>query len=1163
MKIRLGIITLVSCFLPLFIWFSALPAGAAGDPVKVDPALQRAVNREGSTGYIIHFKSKPNLLSAETMEWNDRGRFVRTVLQNTAASSQSNVKKYLDGKNARYKSFWVGNLIVVEASDPETLNGLSEFSEIDRIEERPNIILYEPVEKWVQSAQPMAVEPNLSHIRADQVWTNLGVTGNGIVVASIDTGVRYTHEALVNRYRGSLGGGSFDHNYNWWDAYGEYPTAPADDNGHGSHTMGTMVGSDGGSNQTGMAPGARWMACRGCNSTGCADTALLECAQWMVAPWDLNRAAPNPDLRPHVVNNSWGDCSQRYRDWFQEIINNWHAAGIYPVFSNGNSSNCIYNSPPGCNTVGNPARYGNVTGVGATGTTDGQYAPFSNWGPTDNADQVNPGGHPYLKPQVMAPGINIRSSFNSGDTGYAYGSGTSMSAPHVSGLVALMFSACAKLSRTYGLVETMLQNTAVPIPYATTCGGEGTGNVPNNATGWGEIDAFAAVQAALALCEGGTVTGKVGSTKGGNPIRNALVSVTERSATTDAAGAYTLPYVLPGARTVTASAEGYYDQSVQVTITRDVTSTVDFSLKPKQPASLTGKVTDGSGANWPLYTALTASSKTGKTATVTNPITGAYTMKLFKDTDYLVNASSPGYASTDITLTTIGKFSPKDIELTVGPDCTAPGYESSGGRCVLRSGGLVTGLVKDGNTKRLLGDIVVNSILGTTSTDSNGRYVIFSPPGSLPVVANPSAREGYGIVSQSVTARTGKIVTSNFNLPAAVIKGPKSLSVTLAEGSTKKTTLRLQNSGGFATPFTLLDPPLTPAATVSLPPSGYKALANTEANVERAPKTEGGPSGSPAEALYALTGYPAYAVDQGTNRLVTFSSDTPGEWTTIGAPFPSSAAFFGCDFLNNDFSTLYAIDYTYNTLYTIDTATGAATPVGPAKPNYNDIWTGLTASVDGRLYGSTIGFYSGLSNLYAIDPVTGKATLVGQITNAGAIIDIAMNDKGEMYGLDIGSDVLVKIDPVTAEGKVIGSVGFNASYAQGMSFEKTSGVLYLAAYNLDAVSSQAGQLRVADLTTGNTALVGAFPGGTETDCLAFATSTHAPWLSESPSTGTLAARKTVPVSVTFDATGMSPGTYNALIKVIGGTPYDTFSIPVTMKVTAKKKSGPEGGPAKK
>ena len=91
------------------------------------------------------------------------------------------------------------------------------------------------------------------------------------------------------------------------------------------------------------------------------------------------------------------------------------------------------------------------------GQRNGQYADHSNWGPTDNADTVNPRGYPDLKPQVLAPGVNIRSSVNTGDSAYGGMSGTSMSAPHVAGLIALMWGAAPCLVGDYATTETLIE----------------------------------------------------------------------------------------------------------------------------------------------------------------------------------------------------------------------------------------------------------------------------------------------------------------------------------------------------------------------------------------------------------------------------------------------------------------------------------------------------------------------------------------------------------------------------------------------------------------------------------------------------------------------------------------------------------------------------------
>lgn len=472
--------------------------------IQIEPALLAELEARGSNGYLIYLRDRPDLSAATYMSWQDRGRFVVQALKETARRSQAPVRQVLDSQGVAYRAFWIDNVIAVESSSRQVLDQLVSLGEIEALRTRKTPILYEPEQREAETPHRLGVsglletpEANISHIGADQVWA-WGVRGEGIVVANIDTGVRYSHEALVDHYRGNLGGGSFDHNHNWWDpALGGSDPVPNDSNGHGSHTMGIMVGSDGEDNQVGVAPGAMWIACQAFEG---ADDELLECAEFMAAPWDLSGANPSPDLRPHVVNNSWGDCLDYADHWFDGAIDSWHALGIYPVFSNGNASNCGYTYPPGCNTLGNPARAGHVTAVGSSGKANGLYATHATWGPTDDLDTVNPQGYATLKPQVVAPGVSIRSAFGSSDATYGQMTGTSMSAPHVSGLVALMWSAAPCLIGDYATTETLIQETARPIAYDSACGGEGPGNVPNQATGWGEIDAPAAVRAAQSYC---------------------------------------------------------------------------------------------------------------------------------------------------------------------------------------------------------------------------------------------------------------------------------------------------------------------------------------------------------------------------------------------------------------------------------------------------------------------------------------------------------------------------------------------------------------------------------------------------------------------------------------------------------------------------------------
>jgi subtilisin family serine protease len=640
---------------------------------QVEPELLNQIASDESSGYLIYFREKANLSEAYNLDWEARGWYVMETLQAVAERSQTSVRSYLDSQRAVYQAFWIDNVIVVERSDLNTFNGLLGFTEIESILARRHPVLIEPVNQQEVQSIPFGVESNLEHIQVPEVW-DMGFFGDGIVVANIDTGVRYTHNALVNQYRGNLGGGSFEHNYNWYDPYTLSP-APNDVHNHGSHTAGTMIGDDGGDNQIGVAPGAQWIACKGFNP-GATDAGLLACGQFMAAPTTTSGTNPNTDLRPHVVNNSWGDCQQTFDPWYDGVLAAWHAGGIYPVFSNGNASNCGYSSPPGLNTVGNPARAGNVTGVGSTGTNNGQYATYSNWGPTDNPDTINlKPGWADLKPQVLAPGTN-RSAGKDSDTHYYISSGTSMAGPHVAGLIALMWSAAPPLIGDYSTTETIIEDTATPIYYDDL----GTGaRWPNYATGWGEINALAAVLEAIAQSNAGTLQGTVTDSLTSDPISSAQVEMVSDeysfTAFTDTDGFYSR-LISEDTYTVTVSAYGYFPATeTDVEVIEDQTTVKNFSLVPAPAYMVSGTVTD-INTGWPLYAEISIEGYPGDPVW-SAPDTGYYSIELVAGTTYTfhINAWVDGYRPESRDVLVMDNQT-EDFELSVDViTCTAPGYE--------------------------------------------------------------------------------------------------------------------------------------------------------------------------------------------------------------------------------------------------------------------------------------------------------------------------------------------------------------------------------------------------------------------------------------------------------------------------------------------------------
>ena len=261
---------------------------------------------------------------------------------------------------------------------------------------------------------------------------------------------------------------------------------PCDDNGHGTHTMGTMVGQDG-TNQIGMAPKARWIGCRNMDHGWGTPATYTECFQWFIAPTRIDGSDPDPTLAPDVISNSWScpeaeGCTDP--NVLKSVVEAVRAAGILTVQSAGNKG-------PECGTISDPAAiYAASLTVGATDSAD-TIANFSSRGP------VTRDGSNRLKPEVVAPGVSVRSSV--AGSGYGYKSGTSMAAPHVAGLAALLISARPYLQGNVTFLEETIRMTAVPKTTSESCGGVPGSQIPNNTYGWGRIDAWQAIQAVLEL----------------------------------------------------------------------------------------------------------------------------------------------------------------------------------------------------------------------------------------------------------------------------------------------------------------------------------------------------------------------------------------------------------------------------------------------------------------------------------------------------------------------------------------------------------------------------------------------------------------------------------------------------------------------------------------
>ena len=316
---------------------ATLAAPSQPDWSKVDQSVMAALEADGKAGFMVILTAQADLSGASALKTKvEKTTYVFEHLKAVADQTQGPVLDYLRSQDIKGKSFYIENMIEVREAGRAVVEGLIARADVAAIAPLPTpqidpVVAGTPMEERIS-----AVEWNIIRVNAPDVWA-MGITGEGMVVGDNDTGAQYTHPAVVNQYRGNLGGGNFDHNYNWWDDWGGTPSpVPTDYDGHGTHTLGTMIGDDGGANQIGVAPGAQWIACAGLS---------LGCLQFFLTPTDLNGQNPMPEKAPDSVNNSWYDTSGFD---YRPIVQAMNAAGIAVIKSAGNwGSGCATISPPG------------------------------------------------------------------------------------------------------------------------------------------------------------------------------------------------------------------------------------------------------------------------------------------------------------------------------------------------------------------------------------------------------------------------------------------------------------------------------------------------------------------------------------------------------------------------------------------------------------------------------------------------------------------------------------------------------------------------------------------------------------------------------------------------------------------------------------------------
>lgn len=468
----------------LFLMLLLLSAGMFAQP-EISSRLARTLQNSSSSDYIqgiIFLRDQVDIeqldarLYQQKASLSQRANTVITALMNKAEATQGNLKSYLSAKMSsgtvfKYESYWIANMIVITAKKDvyaELMNSM-EIAQIDLDAvlqyDRPEVVSHN-APKGIEST-----EPGLKIVGADKLW-RMGITGQGRLLMNIDTGVQFDHPALAARFRGTR----VPMNQAWFDPAGS--TSPSDCDGHGTHTMGIMVGRAPSTGDTvGMAINAEWIAAKTiCTSPHTSNS--VAAFQWALNP-DGNPSTIT-DM-PDAISCSWydPDVTDECNGIYKTTLNSLEAAGIAVVFSAGNNG-------PSASTITKPKNIStDEVNAFSVANIDGAVYLSGNNNPIASSSSRGPSacggtGSLLIKPEVSAPGTSVRSSYNGG--GYSSLTGTSMASPHVAGAIALLKQAAPTL--TGRQLKLALYNTAKDL---------GTAGEDNN-YGKGLIDVYAAWQ---------------------------------------------------------------------------------------------------------------------------------------------------------------------------------------------------------------------------------------------------------------------------------------------------------------------------------------------------------------------------------------------------------------------------------------------------------------------------------------------------------------------------------------------------------------------------------------------------------------------------------------------------------------------------------------------
>ncbi|HET6348359.1 MAG TPA: S8 family serine peptidase [Candidatus Krumholzibacteria bacterium] len=613
--------------------------------VPVAPGLEKQLQAATADQLVTAIVKLRQVGPPPTANLGHSGVMIR--LRDNANQSQKSLLNYLNTPAVKsqlgvVRPFWIDNMVLVQAPR-DILEKISLRADVTEMFDNFTVTAPPKVGGGPEPVTQTQPWDNIAHIGAKQVWSSYGITGAGVRVGGLDTGVDIAHPDIAGKMiNNSPGDPHYPGGWAEFDGNGNIVpgSMPHDSDQHGTHTTGTMIGGSASGYAIGVAPGANLIHGLVIPGGSGSFAQVAGGMEWIVDP-DGN---PMTDDGAQVVNMSLGATGT-----FSEMVaptDNMVMLGTFPSFSIGNSG-------PGASTTGSPGNVPSAFGVGATDSGD-VIASFSSRGPVT---WTNPPLGTWIKPDISAPGVQIYSSVPGGDwqwqgAGFTW-SGTSMAAPHVSGTVALIRQANPSIS--VDGIKQILEQTALDL------GNPGD----DNDYGWGRVNAFAAVSAALAGV--GTLEGTIYSSVGGT-VSGAMVRIvdTGQKVYSDASGHYTLQLVA-GGHSVEVSRFGYQTQTTSATVDADQSTTLDVTLTQLPSGTVAGTVRD---SNTLAGIATSISVKLAGQVVLTSatdPGTGAYSIVLpIGSYDIVFNPTFP-YPMTTRTNVMVYEAATTTVDLLLDP----------------------------------------------------------------------------------------------------------------------------------------------------------------------------------------------------------------------------------------------------------------------------------------------------------------------------------------------------------------------------------------------------------------------------------------------------------------------------------------------------------------